>query len=954
LEACEAILAIFPEEGDILIARANLLRRLSRRDEAVAAVWQAVGLGHDRPEIWIDGAAALIDLNRLTEARSLIDQALRRDPRHPRTWIVLGELLRKQQKDPAAEPCFRRAAALAEGDAVPRLRLAQILSGWGRYDEAASLFDQAHQRNGGDLDAISGFAQALISQGRLAESIPHIQRVLAANPDHLDARLGAARALLLSGNLTEGWPAYEARRRRSDLKMPKLHGPEWDGSPLAGKTLVVYAEQGFGDVIQFVRYIPLLAAQAAKVVLIVTPHLLALCKSVESDNVSVRTELANLPPYDFHIPLLSVPWRLEDHDWAKIPATVPYLQVPADKSASIAAPAGTRLKVGLVWAGSPTHANDAHRSAGLRALLPLTGVAGVTFYSLQVGPRAPDLAAEAHHALIEPVAPKLKDYGDTAAVIDQLDLVISVDTSVVHLAGALGKPAWVMIPYAPDWRWLLHREETPWYPTLRLFRQSAPNNWDDVVERLVAELTALAASRPEATCDEATAAKAQALFLAGLKHQEAGKLEKALDAYTQSATLDRRNPDLFNNLGVALQSQGRIAAAEACYRRASALRPEDVGCLSNLGSALRLQGKYAEAETVYNRARALAPTQPRPVFNAGHLYRDMGRPEEAQACFEQTLALEPDNKEALWDRALAQLQKGDYANGFQGYETRWGLKSLTKRPVALPLWDGGPLEGRSLYLQDEQGFGDALQFARFIPEVKRRGAGKVILECQPELMRLFALMPGVDAVVGRHAGTPGCACYAPLLSLPGILGITLDDLPGPVPYLQAPSATVPLPTDGRLKVGLVWAGKDLPKDRSCPLDKLLPLLGDPRLDVYSLQVGPRAAELKACGADAFITDLAPRLHDFAETAAVLKDLDLLVTVDTSVAHLAGALAVPTLTLLHFASDWRWFDFRPDSPWYPTMRLIRQVQPNRWEEALAELAGAVREFSGSSVLQLVAE
>jgi ADP-heptose:LPS heptosyltransferase len=311
--------------------------------------------------------------------------------------------------------------------------------------------------------------------------------------------------------------------------------------------------------------------------------------------------------------------------------------------------------------------------------------------------------------------------------------------------------------------------------------------------------------------------------------------------------------------------------------------------------------------------------------------------------FEQALVRDPDNRDLKWDRALALLQTGDYAKGLPAYEARWGLPRARPRKLPMPLWNGAPLNGRNIFLTDEQGFGDVLQFARFIPEVKRRGANKVVLECQPELMRLLALAPGVDAVIPRERAIPACDVYAPLLSLPAIFGVTLESLPSDVPYLSAPEPARRLPDDKRIKLGLVWAGKAKPRDRSIPLTKLLPLLDDPRFAAVSLQIGPRAADLKTLGADAFVTDLGPTLFDFAESAATLKQLDLLVTIDTAIAHLAGALGVPTFLLLRYTSDWRWFDKGSTSPWYPSFTLYRQKRPNRWEEPLEELHDALKSF-----------
>jgi FkbM family methyltransferase len=445
--------------------------------------------------------------------------------------------------------------------------------------------------------------------------------------------------------------------------------------------------------------------------------------------------------------------------------------------------------------------------------------------------------------------------------------------------------------------------------------------------------------RPEAQpADSAIDAMRTAWELsdAGHRLQRERKTDQALAAYAKGAAFDQRLPDLYNNLGIALRQSGRLAAAEAAYRRSFGIKA-NVGTLSNLGNVLAERGKYAEAEQAHLRAVAEKPNDPGSIHNLGILRRDQGNPKEAQHLFERSLKLQPDNAECRWDLALCQLQQGDYKNGLPNYDARWDLARNPTRKIALPRWDGSPLNKRSIFLQDEQGFGDVLMFARFIPEVKYRGAGRVVLECQPELMRLLAMTPGVDEVVPRGADPSKCDVTIPLLSLPGLFGTTLETLPAKAPYLRAPEPELPLPAaDGRLKIGLTWAGKTTPRDRSIPVEKILSVFDVPHHALYNFQLGPRAADIKALGADLLVTDLSPRLHDFAETAALLTQLDLLVTIDTSIAHLAGALGVTTFVLLRNVSDWRWFDVDDRSPWYPSLQLFRQPIHGDWERVVERL------------------
>ena len=1222
LAAYEDVLAVDPSHLAGLVNKGVALRQIGKAEEAMACYWKTLAVAPDNIETWCNAANALLDLKRIGEARAAIETALRKNAHKGEAWLTLGNVLVEQKHLDAAESAFRHAIALAPDNVMARLRLAGLLE-VRNPREALEAFHILQEMVPNEASAHSGYGQALISLGRLAEAEPHLRRTLEIDPNHLDGRLGLTRLLLLRGDLEAAWPAYEWRRKKSEGRYPKLPGAEWDGSDPAGKTILVYAEQGFGDTIQFARYLPMLAERGAKVVVVCQKSLVNMIGRVKGVS-SAQAVWKPLPAYDFWIPMLTLPWRMGTTS-ETIPADVPYMPVPT-LSQPLPAPVGTRLKVGIVWAGSSTHGHDQDRSAGLERMLPLTGTAGATFYSLQAGPRAADLRKFAHPALIADMSPALDDFAFTAGIIEQMDLVIAVDTSVAHLAGALGKPVWVLVPFSPDWRWLRDHEDTPWYPTMLLFRQKETGNWDEVIERVQTALTEQVAARPlpeaetreilinsaipcpgnesgqprfrmtaprrllpdpgirflvhreragtayeyatrsfldahlqpgdlfidvgahwgimslqavtrwpgevsalaleplpsniphlerwiadngvqdqveviaaaasdgpgqgelkpestmghslikakdgtipvvaiddllaerprlaerrvivkidvegtetavvdgmmgllksgrvaaviwergieyenpkgqkrlkalrakfdklgftawrfededgagplvpfvetgkrgniielakgidpqeayglprpapiEQPADPAldAALNARHYFQASVAAHKARKGAEALDLYAKAAALDGTMSELFNNLGVTLRNADKLAAAIACYRRGLALSPEDPGLQSNLANVLREVGHLDEAEELHGQAMKQKPGDSGLIYNAGVIQRDMGRPKEALALFEQALKLDPDNRDIKWDRALAMLQGGDYANGLPAYEARWGLDRARKKKFPMPLWDGSSLEGRNVFITDEQGFGDVLQFARFIPELKKRGAGKVVLECQPELMRLLALAPGVDAVLPRDQAVPACDVTIPLLSLPALFGVTLETLPASVPYLHAPEPELVLPDDGRLKMGLVWAGKTKPRDRSVPLQKLLPVLSAPRFSAFSLQVGPRAADLKNLGLNSFITDLGPSLSDFAETAAVLQQLDVLVTIDTAVAHLAGALGVPTFLLLRYTSDWRWFDKGETSPWYPSFKIFRQQVPDKWEAPVAELINALKEF-----------
>jgi FkbM family methyltransferase len=442
------------------------------------------------------------------------------------------------------------------------------------------------------------------------------------------------------------------------------------------------------------------------------------------------------------------------------------------------------------------------------------------------------------------------------------------------------------------------------------------------------------------------ASEAEREFVRGLELHRADQLDQALKHYARAAALDPGHAMAWNNMGVVLRRQGKRKAAVACYRRAVALKGEDATHHSNLGNVLRDLGLLEEAERHGAKAVALASQNAGARHNYGLILQDLGRHAEALAEIDEAIRLEPGNVGFRWDRALNLLMLGDLQRGFAEYEVRWKLPHNPPPRIATPEWKGEALEGKTILLWSEQGFGDTLQFIRYAPMVKARGAAKVILLAQPALARLLKSAKGVDAVVTEGMPHPAYDCHAPLLSLPPLFGTTLDTIPADCPYLKAPAGSGPTlrrPDRVKLQVGICWAGKPTHKNdhnRSAGIEPFLTLLEDPEIAFYSLQKGPRAADLLTSGAAALIEDLSAKLDDFADTARLMKQLDLVITVDTAVAHLAGALGVPVWVALPVTIDWRWMRGRADSPWYPSMRLFRQPRAGDWSSVFAEMKAAL--------------
>lgn len=424
------------------------------------------------------------------------------------------------------------------------------------------------------------------------------------------------------------------------------------------------------------------------------------------------------------------------------------------------------------------------------------------------------------------------------------------------------------------------------------------------------------------------------------------QLAEAEASFREAVRLMPGRAEVHYNLGLVFADQGRLDEAIPCYREALRLNPRYVEAHGNLGNALGDLGRLDEALACYHEALRLNPRYTNAHQNLANALRRQGKPVEALAVYEELLRLQPDVPEAHLGLAFASLLLGDFARGWPEYEWRWRCRDFGGTAFAQPLWNGSSLEGRAILLRCEQGMGDTLQFIRYAPLVKARGAARVILLCPKATARLFAGFPGVDEVLVPGTGPlPPVDCHAPLLSLPGIFGTTFDTIPANVPYLHADPTRIDfwrgeLSGPG-LKVGLHWQGNRTHKDdrqRSVPLSKFAPLAAVPGVKLYSFQQG--AGSEQAATAPFPIVHLGDRIGDFAETAAAVCALDLVVTVDSALAHLAGGLGVPVWVGLAFAPDWRWLLDRDDSPWYPSMRLFRQTEFGNWDSVFTRMAAAL--------------
>ena len=478
-----------PQVAELRYNLGNALTEAGDHEGASTQYRAALGRapGHVKAACALGGA--LLRLKRFEEAAGHYSAALRRHPDDAVLHAGLGWALWRLRR-PAAAALLQRAVSLDPASSEFRWRLHAVLRWLGRYAEDDRQLRAGLARDASSPELLSGLAHSLIDQGRLDEALACCRSALAIDPAHKNTRLARGRANFLAGRYGAAWTDRYRLVHGIDRRPRGTAGREWSGQDLAGQSILLYGEQGLGDTIQYARYAPQVARGGARVVLACKPRLVGLLRRLPDVGQVVSTDRPQ-PPTDWHCSLLDVP-AIWGHDVDSIPTACPYLP-PVRRERPVLPPA-RQFRVAIVWAGNPRQERDPLRSCRVEDFAPLFELPGTEFVSFQVGPRARDLRA-GWRGLVHDPGEALADLEVTADAFMEVDLVITVDTMLAHLAGALGRPVWTLLASAPDMRWMLGRDDTPWYPTMRLFRQPAPNDWAGVFHAVRRELAALVARR---------------------------------------------------------------------------------------------------------------------------------------------------------------------------------------------------------------------------------------------------------------------------------------------------------------------------------------------------------------------------------------------------------------------------------------------------------------------------
>ncbi|MEG3637603.1 tetratricopeptide repeat protein [Magnetococcus sp. PR-3] len=1093
IAAAQKALDLDSHHADAHYAMGLALHRQGQLTAAAASYRQGLLRKPARPSSLADLAADLMESNQLEEAIFFLQQVLTQQPDHLSAQINLAVAWQKKGQPSQACALLEQANQHHPNHQTIISNLSVLLLLQERFAEAAALLLQALLQNPNRVEWHFTLGLSLHRQGNMTDAITHYEHCIRLYPDHALAHYNRGLCQLTLGRLKEGFQGYEWRFQAGKVTPPKLQGELWSGKPDTQKVLLVYAEQGLGDTLQFVRFLPELQPLFKQVALVAPECLFPLFQRMQGIELIPQDHCAQYP-CDVHTSLMSLPSRIPTllEDFGNPP---PYLSIPQQyvSSAIKSVQDSKGWKIGLVWRGSRHHEHDKKRSLKLQDLSPLFEITTLDFFSFQMDAQAWEWNSIKSGWRIKPMPLDDTDMARMAAGVMQMDLVITVDTAIAHLAGALGKPVWILLHTPPEWRWQQQLENSPWYPSARLFRQQQEGSWSEVIEEVSTTLTALrhnqislndfsaqhttyvdtTPSDPvrvlQRKGEQAFAHKQwhEALnyyqqihqyqpdhtqhiemlatlclklkqFSQGLQYiqhglsrdqtqeqlhhiqgiilAEQGNLRQALASFERALDIAPHFAEVHHNRGHALRRLKHTDAALQAYHSAATLDPESYTCLLHIGHLQMQRKQHEKAIAAYQGVLAfvpdhytahlnlalalkackryelaihhaktscrLRPDQASPYINLGAIYNAQGRTEDAIQIYQKALytdggsamahvnlastyldqgnnqkamqlleratALDPNYAEAYLHRSFEHFRTRRWRNAFLDYEWRWQTNRLSQRRLGKPVWDGRAAPNQTLYVWVEQGMGDTFQFLRYLPLI-RTMVGRIILSCQKPMVGLLRQMKALDTVIAIDEKPPAFDQHISLLSVPSRLLGLVDTPPTTIPYLAPSTERVRywaqrLAAIDGFRIAVAWQGNPAfpnNENRSFPAAQLLPVANLPNVHLIAIQVGDEAlAQLEHLPPNVPIIGLEPGLQDFADTAAVMMNVDLIITVDTALAHLAGALGRPLWLAVHDTADWRWVDGAEDNPWYPTLRIFKQSKPKVWQTVFLEIRRAL--------------
>jgi len=828
--------------------------------------------------------------NQTDKAITQLKKMLRQKKQFPNclaAYQILTNLLKEKKKYDDAISVALQGLNLFPNDISLLFSCGLCATMVGKTIIALETYEKILQLRPNNANVLYNIGYVLRMRGNTQAAIDMYQKTLQINPDYKSAKFSLALAHLNNGDFQKGWKRYaDEHLKAANINTKKLHN--WfEQEKLYSKRILIHPQGGLGDMMLFCRYVQELQKKGAYTILLTKKplaKLLSLCPYVDE----IVTSWDQVKQFDCETTVMALP-ALFNSSEKTIPKKIPYLF--ADEhllqkwKKFFSRKNNKKLKVGINWTADLHNDSSrppvAHRSIPLKLLQPLGKLSDdIEFYSLQKG--SEKKVKISSDGLVIHGFPELDTkngaFMDTAAIMHHLDLVITVDTSIAHLAGGLGIPVWTILPYSVDWRWVANRTDSPWYPTMKLFRQKTPMNWKPVIKSVM-----------------------QAL-------------EKKTEIFLQKNETETKN----------IQS------------------------LFSQANDLYAQHNIEQALTLYKKIDEILPNNPAILHNIGFALAELNRPHEAVQYYEHVLAQKPDHAGAHFNAATAYLASGNYKKGWQEYEWRWKHHNKKLSDLPLPVWNGSDLFGKTILLRSEGALGDCMQFVRYAQLIKNQGA-YIILQTLTPLKKLFSFASYIDEVISFDEQNLSADFQISLMSLPHRFDTQVNTIPNEIPYLYADKTLAKrykkLFDKNFYNIGICWQAdqkNDIQRpplaQRTINVELFAQLNEIPNVQLFSLQVNKKTNQkwLYEFGPDFDSTN-----GRFIDTAAVIKNLDLVITVDTSIAHLAGALGVKTWVLLPFKSDWRWMTERTDSPWYPNMRLYRNKKTTDWKQVMEQVKKSLK-------------
>jgi len=976
-------------------------------DRAEQCMLRALSKIPDSSDIYYNLGLIYNASNQKEQSIDCYKKALTCDSKNVLAWYNLGDLYFQQKQYKTAIHCFQKTISLEKYFSDAHLNMGESYSRLENYEQAIDCFKHLLSIEPQNIDAYYNLGVAYNALRQYKRAISAYDQALAINSNHIKSHYNKSFILLLLGDFDNGFLEYEWRIKKSETYRSSSQKPFWNGAKIKDDTLLVYAEQGFGDCIQFIRFLPMIRKKVKTIVLECQKELIRLFTDIQCIDIIVQRDKP-LPDHHYQVSLLSLGHLLKITQ-KQLPGTIPYLKqsfsVPKYLSDIIAAHR-KQLNVGFVWGGtgSTIMRTDMGRSLLLKECETFFGMNNVQWFSFQKGPRAKELNDSPGNQLID-LGKHCSDFADTAIAACQMDLIITVDTAMAHLAGALGLKVLTLLSFDADWRWLQKIDYSPWYPTMKLFRQDKPGSWKNVLLRVKHEIFKQLnlkdinnkTEKPITILKKENELMTQhkdASFQEAVQHFQQNRLEAAKDSILPLLKKNPDNSELWHFFGIIAAREKHIQLAIHCMNKACALSPEkglfyfnlanayrqgkffnqsiktyqkalkrspnDQSIAINYGITLKEKGRYEEALKIFQQILDRNPEHIQSYINMGNIFSEMGLYTSAMAYYEKALHIKPDDEEAHRNRALLLMVQEDLKNGFEAYEWRWVNNGVRiKRNLTQKEWDGSDLQDRHIFVWGEQGLGDEIFFASMFPELIQK-ARQVSIECAPRLLPLFVrsfpqaiVIPGIQIPEQEPDLFPEADYHCPSGGLLRFLRSSQKSFPKHDGYLKADENKVKmireryLPETNQLKVGISWTSA-IDYDQPAQLELWKPVLSCPNVRFFNLQYGDCLEELNRIQEELKITiyndpDIDP-LKNIDDQAAQIQVMDLVISIGSTTAQLAGALGKNIWVILPVSSDWHWFSNRNDSPWFPSMKFFRQNRLGDWNSVLQNVSKALQQLT----------